>query len=146
MVVTGQNLSDSLVEKKNRMSMQVNRIDHLVLTVKDIEATVQFYSSVMGMEKVQFAEGRVALSFGQQKINLHQLGREFEPKAQHVKNGSADLCFIIDTPVNEAVRELEAKGVQIIEGPVQRTGALGKINSVYFRDPDGNLIEVSNYA
>lgn len=126
--------------------MQVNRIDHLVLTVKDIEATVQFYSSVMGMEKVQFAEGRVALSFGQQKINLHQLGREFEPKAQHVKNGSADLCFIIDTPVNEAVRELEAKGVQIIEGPVQRTGALGKINSVYFRDPDGNLIEVSNYA
>ena len=126
--------------------MQVNRIDHLVLTVKDIEATVQFYTSAMGMETVEFGEERIALSFGQQKINLHLLGNEFEPKAQEVQSGSADLCFIIDTPVQQAVNDLEAKGIQIIEGPVQRTGALGKINSAYFRDPDGNLIEVSNYA
>jgi len=125
--------------------MQVDRIDHLVLTVKNIEETIQFYTSVMGMEKVLFGEGRVALSFGCQKINLHELGNEFEPKAQNVKNGSADLCFIIDTPIEDAIDELKNKGVQIIEGPVPRTGATGKINSAYFRDPDGNLIEVSNY-
>ncbi|MCP5206240.1 MAG: VOC family protein [Hahellaceae bacterium] len=125
--------------------MQVNRIDHLVLTVKDIEATVKFYSSVMGMNKVQFGEGRVALSFAGQKINLHQLGAEFEPKAQHVKTGSADLCFILDTALEEAIKELALNGVHIIEGPVQRTGAVGRIESVYFRDPDGNLIEIANY-
>ncbi len=126
--------------------MKVDRIDHLVLTVKDIENTVEFYTSVMGMEKIQFGEGRIALSFGQQKINLHEQGNEFEPKASHVKAGSADLCFIIDTPLSEAINQISAKGVQIIEGPVQRTGALGKINSAYLRDPDGNLIEISNYA
>jgi len=126
--------------------VKVDRIDHLVLTVKDINETIQFYSSAMGMEKVEFAEGRIALSFGQQKINLHQLGKEFEPKAQNVKSGSADLCFIIATPVEQAINELESKGIKVIEGPVQRTGALGKIKSAYFRDPDGNLIEVSNYA
>lgn len=126
--------------------MQVNKIDHLVLTVKDIDTTVQFYTSNMGMEIIEFGEGRVALSFGQQKINLHQLGNEFEPKAQNVKAGSADLCFIIDTPVQEVIADLQTKGVKIIDGPVKRTGALGSINSVYFRDPDGNLIEVSNYA
>ncbi|ERP90039.1 virulence protein [Alcanivorax sp. P2S70] len=125
--------------------MKVDRIDHLVLTVKDINETIQFYSSVMGMEKVEFGEGRIALSFGQQKINLHQLGKEFEPKAQNVKSGSADLCFIIDLPVEHALHDLESKGIKVIDGPVQRTGALGKIKSVYFRDPDGNLIEVSNY-
>ncbi|ELU06389.1 hypothetical protein CAPTEDRAFT_94698 [Capitella teleta] len=125
--------------------MQVNRIDHLVLTVNDIEETVQFYTSVMGMEKIEFGAGRVALRFGQQKINLHELGNEFEPKAHTVASGSADLCFIIDTPLQEAMDHLAAKGVQVIEGPVQRTGALGKILSTYFRDPDGNLIEVSNY-
>lgn len=126
--------------------VQVNRIDHLVLTVKDIDTTVQFYTSNMGMEIIEFGGGRVALSFGQQKINLHQLENKFEPKAQNVKAGSADLCFIIDTPVQEVIAELETKGVKIIEGPVKRTGALGSINSAYFRDPDGNLIEVSNYA
>ena len=126
--------------------MQVDRIDHLVLTVKNIEETIHFYTSVMGMEKVLFCDDRVALSFGHQKINLHELGNEFEPKAQRVKSGSADLCFIIDTPLQDAIGELEIKGVQIIEGPVQRTGAIGKINSAYFRDPDGNLIEISNYV
>jgi len=126
--------------------MKVDRIDHLVLTVKDISETVQFYSSAMGMEKVVFGEGRIALSFGKQKINLHQLGKEFEPKAQNVKPGSADLCFVIETPVEQAIGHLESMGIKVIKGPVQRTGALGKIKSAYFRDPDGNLIEVSNYA
>jgi catechol 2,3-dioxygenase-like lactoylglutathione lyase family enzyme len=126
--------------------VKVDRIDHLVLTVTDIDETVQFYSSAMGMEKVEFGEGRIALCFGQQKINLHQLGKEFEPKAQNVKLGSADLCFIIETPLTQAITDLESKGIKVIEGPVLRTGALGKVKSAYFRDPDGNLIEVSNYA
>ncbi|WP_318457671.1 VOC family protein [Photobacterium leiognathi] len=125
--------------------MNINRIDHLVLTVEDIDETVRFYTSVMGMKKIEFGQGRIALGFKQQKINLHQLGNEFEPKAQHVGAGSADLCFIIDTPIQQAIDDLAAKGIQILEGPVYRTGALGKIISAYFRDPDGNLIEVSNY-
>lgn len=126
--------------------MQVDRIDHIVLTVKNIDETIAFYTSVLGMKKISFAEGRLALSFGQQKINLHELGKEFEPKAHHVQNGSADLCFVIDTPLSDAIDELNNKGVTIIEGPVARTGAMGRINSVYFRDPDGNLIEVCNYC
>ena len=125
--------------------MITNRIDHLVLTVKSISESVQFYESVMGMQRIEFGEGRVALSFGNQKINLHELGHEFEPKAGNVKNGSADLCFIIDTPIAEAIKQLQNNNVKIIEGPVKRTGATGKIISVYFRDPDNNLIEVSNY-
>ncbi|WP_299196254.1 VOC family protein [uncultured Amphritea sp.] len=125
--------------------MQTERLDHLVLTVKDINTTVDFYTSVMGMEKVVFGEGRIALSFGQQKINLHQNGREFEPKAGHVQPGSADLCFIIRQPIAQAIDHLKHCNIAVIEGPVLRTGATGKILSVYFRDPDGNLIEVSNY-
>lgn len=125
--------------------MNTNRIDHLVLTVKNISETVRFYESVMGMKRVEFSEGRVALTFGNQKINLHELDNEFEPKAGNVKNGSADLCFIIDTPIVDAVTELKNKNINIIEGPIKRTGATGKIISVYFRDPDLNLIEVSNY-
>lgn len=125
--------------------MQVDRIDHLVLTVKNIDESVNFYQSVMGMAKVEFGKGRVALSFGNQKINLHQIGKEYEPKASNVNSGSADLCFIIKTSINSAVNHLNKCGVAMIEGPVTRTGATGKIESVYFRDPDGNLIEVSNY-
>ena len=126
--------------------MEVDGIDHLVLTVKDIDATVDFYQTVMGMKKVCFAENRVALSFGSQKINLHQLGKEFEPKAGNVQPGSADLCFIIKQPVEQAITHLLSCGISIIEGPVTRTGAKGKIISAYFSDPDNNLIEVSNYA
>ncbi len=125
--------------------MQVDRIDHLVLTVKDINRTVEFYQKNLGMKKIVFGDGRTALLFGNQKINLHQLGREFEPKAEHVTAGSADLCFIISTSIDEAIGELRHNKVNIIEGPVTRTGAMGKIISVYFRDPDGNLVEVSNY-
>jgi catechol 2,3-dioxygenase-like lactoylglutathione lyase family enzyme len=126
--------------------VQVDRIDHLVLTVKDIDKTLTFYTTVMGMKKVVFGEGRVALSFGNQKINLHRLGSEFKPKAGHVKSGSADLCFIIKQPIKQTIEQLEACHVPIIEGPVHRTGAVGKIVSVYFRDPDDNLIEVANYV
>ncbi|OCH03386.1 VOC family protein [Aliivibrio fischeri] len=125
--------------------MKVARLDHLVLTVNSIEVTSQFYSNVLGMDIVTFGEGRVALTFGEQKINLHQLGNEFEPKAAQVKNGSADLCFITHTPINEVQSHIESQGVAIIDGPIQRTGAMGKIISVYLRDPDGNLIELSNY-
>jgi catechol 2,3-dioxygenase-like lactoylglutathione lyase family enzyme len=125
--------------------MQVERLDHFVLTVKDIETTVNFYTRVLGMEKVVFGDERVALTFGHQKINLHLLGNEFEPKAGHVASGSADLCFIVNQPVSQVVQHLENHHVPIIDGPVERTGATGKILSVYFRDPDENLIEVSNY-
>ncbi|QDF99121.1 VOC family virulence protein [Azoarcus sp. DD4] len=126
--------------------MQIDRLDHLVLTVADIERTCNFYSRVLGFEVVTFGTaGRKALNFGRQKINLHQAGREFEPKALAPTPGSADLCFIATTPLEDVIRELEAAGVAIEEGPVQRTGATGPIRSVYVRDPDRNLIEISNY-
>ncbi|MFW5453317.1 VOC family protein [Thioalkalivibrio sulfidiphilus] len=119
-------------------------LDHLVLTVADIETTCDFYRRVLGMEVVSFGAGRRALSFGTQKINLHQAGQEFEPKAHRPTPGSADLCLLIDTPLETAIRHLERCGVNVLEGPVQRTGATGPILSVYFRDPDSNLIEISN--
>ncbi len=126
--------------------MRVERLDHLVLTVADIDATVAFYCTLLGMRRVDFGESRVALAFGRQKINLHLAGREIEPKAGLATPGSADLCFIVDTPVDHSVAELKAAGIEIIEGPVTRTGATGTIRSLYFRDPDHNLIEVSNYV
>lgn len=126
--------------------MKIDRLDHLVLTVRDIDVTCEFYSRVMGMEVVTFAGGRRALHFGAQKINLHEYGHEFEPKADQPTPGSVDLCFITETPVGEVVAHLNACAVPILEGPVPRTGATGPITSVYFRDPDQNLIEVSNYG
>ncbi|OXM83354.1 VOC family protein [Paenibacillus rigui] len=125
--------------------MNIIRLDHLVLTVRDLSRTCLFYSEVLGMEVVTFGSGRKALQFGQQKINLHQHGQEFEPKAAAPSPGSADLCFITETPLQQVMEHLEACGVDIEEGPVARTGAMGPIESVYFRDPDGNLLEVSNY-
>ena len=125
--------------------MNINRLDHLVLTVKDINITVQFYVAVLGLEKEEFGAGRLALKYGNQKINLHQAGKEFEPKAQMPTPGSADLCFITDIPLAQAMDHVRKLGVEIIEGPVARTGAIGPIHSFYFRDPDMNLIEVSNY-
>ena len=126
--------------------ISIDRIDHIVLTVFDIERTLDFYSRVLGMEPVSFAGGRRGLAFGRQKLNLHQAGREFEPKAQHPTPGSADLCLIAAGPLDDAVAHLRACGVAIVEGPVARTGATGPIRSVYLRDPDANLIEVSTYA
>ncbi len=125
--------------------MKITHLDHLVLTVADIEASLHFYSHYLGMGIVTFAENRKALSFGQQKINLHQRGKEFNPKAAYPSCGSADLCFIIDTPVEQAKLQLQQQGIEIIEGVVERTGAIGKIVSIYLRDPDQNLIELSNY-
>ncbi|RYJ59532.1 VOC family protein [Pseudomonas songnenensis] len=124
--------------------MNISHLDHLVLTVADIETTVDFYTRVLGMQAVTFGEGRKALAFGNQKINLHQAGLEFEPKAERPTPGSADLCFIGATPLAEVIAHLQAQYVAIVEGPVQRTGATGPIRSVYLRDPDQNLIELSN--
>lgn len=124
--------------------MKIDSLDHLVLTVKDIETTADFYSKALGMQVITFGAGRKALTFGMQKINLHEHGKEFEPKARLPAPGSADLCFITSVPLPEVVKHLTACGVDIIEGPVQRTGATGPILSVYLRDPDMNLIEVSN--
>jgi catechol 2,3-dioxygenase-like lactoylglutathione lyase family enzyme len=125
--------------------VKIDHIDHLVMTVRDIEATCEFYSKVLGMKTVAFGAGRVALAFGNQKINLHQAGREFEPKANHPTPGSVDICLIAGVSLAEAIAHLEACGVPIIDGPTTRTGATGPIQSVYFRDPDSNLIEVSTY-
>lgn len=126
--------------------MRIERLDHMVLTVRDIAATCEFYARVLGMEVVTFGEGRRALAFGQQKFNLHEAGREFEPKADRPTPGSADLCLITQGPLDAVIAHLAACDVPILEGPVRRTGALGPIMSVYFRDPDANLIEVSNYG
>jgi len=126
--------------------MQIDRIDHIVITAFDLDRTIDFYSKVMGMEPITFAGGRRGLSFGRQKINLHQSGREFEPKALKPTPGSIDLCFITETPLAEVIAHLKSHGVVVAQGPVEKTGALGPMMSVYFRDPDGNLIEVSNYG
>ena len=125
--------------------MRIDRLDHLVLTVADLDATVDFYTRVLGMAAVTFGSGRTALSFGHSKINLHQAGREFDPKAHRPVPGSADLCLITSDPLDQVISELTAQRVPIEEGPVGRTGATGPILSVYFRDPDRNLIEVSTY-
>ena len=125
--------------------MRIGRIDHLVLTVDDVARTIAFYVDVLGMTETTFGPDRTALLFGSSKINLHQRGAEFEPKAATPTPGSADLCLIADDSLEVVVAELAALGVAIEEGPVQRTGARGVITSVYIRDPDGNLIELSNY-
>jgi len=123
--------------------MKVDRIDHLVLTVKDIEATCRFYAKVLGMEVVTFGGRRTALAFGSQRINLHQAGRELAPKAHRPTPGSADLCFLVGASLENLLAHVQRCGVEIILGPVQRTGAAGELESVYFRDPDLNLIEVA---
>ncbi|MEM7531629.1 MAG: VOC family protein [Chloroflexota bacterium] len=131
------------------MAFQIDRLDHLVLTVRDLTATCDFYTRVLGMEEVAFGHAsgtvRKALTFGKQKINLHEAGNEFEPKADVPTPGSGDLCFITTTPLVDVIAHIESCGVSLLEGPVPRTGATGEMISVYVRDPDDNLIEVSNY-
>lgn len=124
--------------------MNIKRIDHLVLTVKNIEETCVFYSQTLGMEVITFGAGRWALAFGNQKFNLHQAGQEFEPKAAKPTPGSVDICLLTDTPIHEVAQHLASVGVPVVEGPVNRTGATGPILSVYIRDPDQNLIEIAN--
>ena len=126
--------------------MRIDRLDHLVLTVASIEASCSFYARTLGMTVVRFGQGRTALAFGAQKINLHLAGKEFVPHAQHPVPGSADICLITATPLDQGMAHVRAQGVDILEGPVDRTGATGPMRSFYFRDPDGNLIEVSNYV
>jgi catechol 2,3-dioxygenase-like lactoylglutathione lyase family enzyme len=125
--------------------LNISRLDHLVLTVKNIEITCLFYARVLNMKVEEFGGGRKALTFGTQKINLHEYGKEFEPKSAFPTPGSADLCFITETPIEDCIVKLRNENIEIEEGPVTRTGALGPIISLYFRDPDQNLIEVSNY-
>ncbi|GHO48246.1 VOC family protein [Ktedonospora formicarum] len=124
--------------------MQIDRLDHLVLTVRDIEATCEFYAHVLGMQVITFGEGRKALRFGNQKINLHLRGKEIDPKAQYPTSGSADLCLLTLLSIEDVMAHLQACHVPILLGPVERTGAISSLTSVYFRDPDGNLLEVSN--
>jgi catechol 2,3-dioxygenase-like lactoylglutathione lyase family enzyme len=127
----------------------LDRLDHLVLTVRDLARTIAFYTAALGMEEQTFGGGagpaRKALRFGRSKLNLHEAGREFEPKAAAPAPGTADLCFVTETPLAEVMAHLEACGVPLLLPPSPRTGALGPIQSVYLRDPDGNLIEISNY-
>lgn len=129
------------------MTPRLTTLDHLVLTVADMDATIEFYRDVLGMTHLPFTvtdgSTRHALGFGTMKINLHQRGAEFEPKARHTQTGSADLCFLTDTPLADWQGHLTKHGLQTETGPVPRTGATGPIMSLYLRDPDGNLIEVS---
>jgi len=125
--------------------MNIDRIDHVVMTVRSVDATCAFYERVLGMQAGTFAGGRRALAFGRQKINLHEAGREFEPKAHLAAPGTLDICLVTTTPLPQVIEHLARCNVTIIEGPVAKTGATGPLRSVYFRDPDQNLIEVSNY-
>ena len=126
--------------------MRIDSLDHLVLTVKDIDATCEFYTRVLGMEVVSFGNNRKALAFGSQKINLQQQGRESTLRAEKPTPGSGDVCFVTSDPLSEVIAHLKSCGVKVIGGPVQRDGARGSMMSVYFRDPDLNLVEVSNYG
>ncbi len=122
----------------------IERLDHLVLTVRDVAATCDFYSRVLGMEVRTFEGARRALHFGVQKINLHPLRAVLKPKAARPTPGSADLCFLTETPLDRIIERLVAADVEVIAGPVERSGAQAAILSIYFHDPDGNLIEVAN--
>ncbi len=124
--------------------MKIDGLDHLVLTVADIGKTCDFYRLALGMTVVTFGAGRKALAFGLQKINLHERGKEFEPKAACPTPGSADLCFLTDIPLESVAAHIRSCGIAVEEGPVRRTGAAGPILSIYLRDPDGNLIEIAN--
>jgi catechol 2,3-dioxygenase-like lactoylglutathione lyase family enzyme len=125
--------------------MKITALDHLVLTVRDLATTCDFYARILGMEIVVSDDGRYALHFGAQKINLHEAGKEFEPKSLLPTPGSGDLCFLTDLPLADVIAHVEACGVAILEGPVPRAGARGPMTSIYLRDPDGNLIEIANY-
>lgn len=122
----------------------IDRLDHVVFTVASIDRTLAFYQRVLGMEPVTFG-GRHGLAFGRQKINLHEVGKEFTPRAHRATAGSADLCLIAAVPLDQVIAHLKAEGIAIEHGPVPKTGATGPITSVYFRDPDRNLVEVSTY-
>jgi catechol 2,3-dioxygenase-like lactoylglutathione lyase family enzyme len=127
------------------MKFTVDRIDHVVLTCADIDATADWYERVLGMERDEFGEGRIALRFGSQKLNLHRLGAEFSPHASAPRAGALDLCFVTALGAEDVVAHLQGQAIAIVEGPANKFGALGMMRSVYCRDPDGNLIEISTY-
>ena len=124
--------------------MQISHLDHLVLTVSDIDKAITFYVGLLGMEEIHFSNQRIALRFGNQKINLHQADTPTSPKAKRPTIGSADLCLIVDTPLETVMQELAEKNISLVEGVVERTGATGKLRSLYIYDPDGNLVELAN--
>jgi catechol 2,3-dioxygenase-like lactoylglutathione lyase family enzyme len=124
--------------------MNLKKIDHLVLTVADVERSCHFYCDVLGMRRVMFGENRTALHFGEYKINLHPIDWDYYLKAGKPSAGSADLCFIVGEDVRALKISLQGLGVDVIEGPIERTGAIGDLVSIYVRDPDGNLIELAN--
>jgi len=124
----------------------IDHLDHLVITTADLDKCVDFYTRVLGMKLEEFAGGRLALKFGAQKFNLHVRGREFEPKAMHPMPGSLDFCLIAAIPLDQVIAKLNSLGVPIIEGPVAKTGAVHPLRSVYLRDPDSNLVEISEPA
>lgn len=128
------------------MAISIDRLDHLVLTVRDLEKTCAFYVDVLGMERRSFGDGRTALHFGRQKLNLHEAANPIDPNVRHATPGSADLCFITETPIEEVARDLRAAGIDIITGPGERSGAVGPLMSVYVYDPDENLIEIANQS
>ncbi|MAH83564.1 MAG: VOC family virulence protein [Rhodospirillaceae bacterium TMED8] len=130
---------------KDLPAIIIDRLDHFVITVHDINAACEFYNKVLGMQRIEFADGRTALSFGRQKINLHPAKNTYYPKAEKPVPGSGDFCLITKTSLESVITHLKNCGVSIIEGPIGKSGAIGPIKSVYFRDPDGNLIEMSNY-
>jgi len=132
------------MDGRDYFELKVSHIDHIVLTVKNIDVTCDFYSRVLGMEVRSYGKERRALFFGDQKINLHEQGKEFEPKAAKPTPGSADICFIANVPISTVIEHLRSCSVSIVEGPVKTIGATGEMVSVYFRDPDMNLLEVSN--
>jgi catechol 2,3-dioxygenase-like lactoylglutathione lyase family enzyme len=132
--------------RKAKSDLVIQRIDHVVLTTRHRERCVEFYTRILGMRLETFGEGRLALRFGDQKINLHEAGREFTPRATHPTPGGLDLCFIASVPLDEVIRRLAAEGVAVELGPVPKTGATGPIRSVYVRDPDGNLVEIAEPA
>ena len=121
----------------------IDHLDHIVLTTCDRASCVDFYTRVLGMRLETFGQGRSALKFGSQKINLHERGREFEPKAHLPVPGALDLCFIVDRPLDQVIAHVQSCNWPVIEGPVERTGAMGRLRSIYLRDPDLNLIELS---
>ena len=127
----------------------IDHVDHIVLTTRDLAGCIRFYSEVLGMKLETFStptETRQALKFGKQKINLHEWGREFSPRAHVAAPGTLDLCFIASVPLDAVIAKLKASNVPILEGPVMKTGAVSKIRSVYVRDPDLNLVEISEPA
>ena len=125
--------------------MKIDRIDHIVLTVVSVDVTIEFYSRVLGMEPITFAGGRRGLAFGVQKINLHSAENPYSEKAQEPTPGSGDFCMITKTPMADVIDHFNAENIEIEVGPIPKSGATGSLISIYFRDPDGNLLELSNY-